>query len=84
MIVQVADSALWSPDAPNLYRLQVDLTFGDQHDSTEHRFGFRSIATRNGQILLNGQPFYMRAALDQDYYPEGICTPPSLEFLEDQ
>ena len=26
----------------------------------------------------------MRAALDQDYYSEGICTPPSLEFLEDQ
>lgn len=26
----------------------------------------------------------MRGALDQDYYPEGIYTPPSLEFLEDQ
>ena len=26
----------------------------------------------------------MRGALDQDYYPEGICTPPSLAFLEDQ
>ena len=26
----------------------------------------------------------MRAALDQDYYLEGICTPPSMGFLEDQ
>ena len=26
----------------------------------------------------------MRAALDQDYYPEGICTPPSMAFIEDQ
>ena len=26
----------------------------------------------------------MRAALDQDYYPDTICTVPSVEFLEDQ
>ena len=53
-------------------------------DSTDHVFGFRSIEARNGKFFLNGEPFYMRGALDQDYYPEGICTPPSLEFLEDQ
>ena len=70
----------WSPDHPALYRLRVTLP----DEVSEHTFGFRSIATKDGQILLNGQPFYMRAALDQDYYPEGICTPPSLEFLEDQ
>ena len=76
----VADVRPWSPDAPHLYRLRVEL----DHDSTDHVFGFRSIRIDKGRILLNGQPFYMRAALDQDYYPEGICTPPSLEFLEDQ
>ncbi len=27
---------------------------------------------------------YLRAALDQDYYPDTICTVPSVEFLEDQ
>ncbi|HSV85550.1 MAG TPA: glycoside hydrolase family 2 TIM barrel-domain containing protein, partial [Levilinea sp.] len=26
----------------------------------------------------------LRAALDQDYYPELICTPPSMEYLEAQ
>ena len=70
----------WSPDTPALYRLRVTLPT----EVSEHIFGFRSIATKDGQILLNGQPFYMRGALDQDYYPEGICTPPSLDFLEDQ
>lgn len=81
----VADVRAWSPDAPQLYQLQIDLIRdGASVDHTTHSFGFRSIATQNGQILLNGQPFYMRAALDQDYYPEGICTPPSLAFLEDQ
>ena len=84
LTLTVPNPALWSPDTPNLYSLTVTLTKGDARDVTGHIFGFRSIETRDGQILLNGQPFYMRAALDQDYYPEGICTPPSLAFLEDQ
>lgn len=71
---------LWSPDQPNLYRLRVILP----DETSEHRFGFRSFETKNGQFYLNGAPYYMRAALDQDYYPEGICTPPSIAFLEDQ
>jgi hypothetical protein len=80
LTLTVADPQLWSPDSPTLYVAEV--TVGT--DLTRHTFGFRSIETRGGQILLNGKPLYMRAALDQDYYPEGICTPPSLEFLEDQ
>ena len=75
----------WHPDTPALYTARVCvLHSGQPVDVTEHRFGFRSVETRNGQILLNGAPFYMRGALDQDYYPEGICTPPSVAFLEDQ
>lgn len=73
---------LWGIDQPNLYTFTVSL--GDDVDVVEERFGFRSVETRDGKILLNGEPIYMRGALDQDYYPEGIYTPPSLEFLEDQ
>lgn len=75
---------LWSPDHPALYRLQVDIARGAVLDRTEHSFGFRRFETRDGKFFLNGEPYYMRAALDQDYYPEGICTPPSVEFIEDQ
>ncbi len=75
----------WHPDHPALYTARVTLLqAGQPKDITNHSFGFRSFQTRNGQLLLNGAPFYMRAALDQDYYPTGICNPPSLEFLEDQ
>lgn len=77
---EVANARLWSPDAPNLYELVVDLGT----DRVTETFGFRTVETRDGKILLNGQPIYMRGALDQDYYPDGIYTPPSLEFLEDQ
>lgn len=71
---------LWSPDAPNLHRLEV--TVGQ--DVTTHSFGFRSFEARGGKMYLNGQPFHLRSALDQDYWPEGIATPPSVAALEDQ
>lgn len=81
----VPDPRPWSPDAPNLYRLRVRLMRdGVAVDEKETTFGFRKIETRAGKLYLNGKPFYLRAALDQDYYPDTICTPPSLEFIEDR
>ena len=53
-------------------------------DEVTETFGFRTIETRDGRILLNGRPFYLRGALDQDYYPDLIYTPPSLEYIESQ
>lgn len=75
----------WSPDKPNLYRIRLALSrAGEVRDEIEETFGFRTIETQNGKIYLNGEPIYLRAALDQDYYPDTICTVPSVEFLEDQ
>jgi hypothetical protein len=68
----------WSPDEPHLYTLKVST--GD--DEVTETFGFRTIETRDGKILLNSRPFYLRGALDQDYYPDLICTPPSQEYIE--
>jgi len=83
--VQVPGVEAWSPDAPNLYRLTVSIRHhGDLVDQVVEHFGFRTIETRQGRLFLNGEPLYLRAALDQDYYPDGICTAPSIEFLEDQ
>jgi hypothetical protein len=75
----------WSPETPRLYRVVVSMCrLGAPVDVAEERFGFRTIEARNGRFYLNGEPLYLRAALDQDYYPDTICTPPSIEFLEDQ
>ena len=75
----------WSPESPNLYRAVIAVKVGTKTvDVTTHTFGFRSFETRGGKFYLNGKPFYIRGALDQDYYPDGICTPPSAAFLEDQ
>lgn len=70
----------WSPDEPNLYTLRVSTGT----DEVTETFGFRAIEAREGRILLNGRPFYLRAALDQDYYPLSLCTPPSQEYIEEE
>lgn len=75
----------WSPDHPHLYRVRLTLLRGDEEkDELADSFGFRTIETRDGKFYLNGEPLYLLAALDQDYYPGTICTVPSVEFLEDQ
>lgn len=81
----VTDVQSWCPDEPNLYRIRLELIRdGEVRDEISDTFGFRTIETRNGKFYLNGEPLYLRAALDQDYYPDTICTVPSVEFLEDQ
>ena len=73
----VGHPMLWDGDHPNLYSLEVRA--GNQ--LVHARFGFRELTAANGRLYLNGKPFYMRAALDQDFYPEGIYTPPSADFI---
>ena len=33
-------------------------------------------------MYLNNEPFYLRLALDQGYWPESILTPPSDEAIQ--
>ncbi len=71
---------LWSPSNPSLYSVEVTL---EGQDTLEDRFGFRSFEARDRHFYLNGESFYMIAALDQDFYPETIYTPPSEEYVRD-
>jgi hypothetical protein len=83
--LKVPSPALWDLDSPNLYSLRLGLSGGGQpEDTLSTEFGFRTISTEGGRLLLNGRPIYLRAALDQDYYPDLIYTPPSTEYLEAQ
>jgi beta-glucuronidase len=46
----------WSPDTPKLYKVRISAG----QDSIEDLIGFRTIETRGTQILLNGQPIFLR------------------------
>jgi len=78
----VAGARPWSPDDPELYILTAELT-GAVSYRRRTRFGFRSFEAKEGKLYLNGERFFMRAALDQDFYPETIHTPTSMEFVRD-
>lgn len=67
---------LWSPQSPELYYLSV--AGGQAGAKTERRvrFGFRSMATRDGKLLLNGRPIFLRG---NAINPPGRNIPDSLE-----
>jgi len=73
----------WTPDSPHLY----DLTLQLGEDAVRSYFGLRTIGRgRYGNlphesVLLNGEPVYLRGALDQSFNPQGIYTAPSDAFL---
>ena len=83
VVLALPGAEAWSPEAPNLYDLIIELIVDDATvDAVERVVGFRRFEARDGRLFLNGQPFYMFGALDQDWYPEEECRPPSPEFLE--
>ena len=78
----VTDPVLWSPANPALYRVEIRLMKGETLlDSFEKTGGFRSVAVRDGEILLNGSPFYMRGILHWGCYPEKMTPSPSREEI---
>ena len=54
--LRATDLQLWSPEHPKLYRVQ--LAAGS--DSLEDDIGFRTVEVHDTQILLNGQPVFLR------------------------
>ena len=80
----LAEPQLWSPAQPHLYRVRVTVASADGEDVVVGTTGLRSIETRAGQILLNGQRISLRGVLDQGYWPESGITAPSDEaFVRD-
>ena len=68
----------WSPAHPTLYTLEMSLVKAESReviDRVAQRFGMREVRTEGTKILLNGQPIFIRAFGDDQYYPETICPP---------
>ncbi|MDQ6671659.1 MAG: beta galactosidase jelly roll domain-containing protein, partial [Chloroflexota bacterium] len=81
--LHIPQPRLWSPDTPALYTIRAALA-SQAHplDVLEERIGLRSFEAREGGLFLNGQPFWMRGALDQGYWPDTLYTPPSDVAIE--
>ncbi|MDJ0789583.1 MAG: glycoside hydrolase family 2 TIM barrel-domain containing protein [Myxococcota bacterium] len=71
----VPEPRLWSPEDPHLLDLRVQLLDGDVVvDETTTPVGLREILVSGDQLLLNGEPRYLRGVLDQGYFPGGWYT----------
>ena len=62
-----AKPQLWSPESPKLYKVEIQL--GDETLSDE--IGFRTIETRGKQILLNGEPIFLKGISIHEEKPNG-------------
>jgi len=72
----IAPVRLWSVDSPILYDLRLELRRGHvTSDRVASYFAFRTVDARDGKILLNGKPVFLRFALDQGYFPGGLYAP---------
>ncbi|MFR9615901.1 MAG: glycoside hydrolase family 2 TIM barrel-domain containing protein [Rikenellaceae bacterium] len=68
--IMIEGAKLWSPDAPNLYTVEVALMSGDEVlDSEEVRFGVRKFEFKDNQLYLNGEKTYLRGVNRHQEYP---------------
>ena len=89
LALAIPDAIPWTPDRPHLYRLEITLLRDDEPLDTVHtQFGMRDIDVgllhEGGPtyIRLNGEPIYLRGALDQNFHPEGVYAFPSDEAIK--
>lgn len=79
----VDSPALWSPENPFLYDIEIELKEGNKTiDKVTSYTGFRKISLGKGpngftRILLNNKFVYQNGPLDQGFWPDGIYTPPT-------
>lgn len=85
--VYIPDAELWSPDAPNLYDMEVRLVSdGKVADRVRSYFGMRKYSIgrdANGivRLQLNNEDCFHFGPLDQGWWPDGLYTAPTDEAL---
>jgi beta-galactosidase/beta-glucuronidase len=87
LILGIPDPQLWSPESPHLYDLEISLEGqGQAIDRVSSYFGMRKFSVGHDEVghvrlLLNNQPYFHLAPLDQGYWPDGLYTAPTDEAL---
>jgi hypothetical protein len=86
--IQIPNPVLWDPNHPHLYPVLLALRRGSRVlDVVRTYFGLRKIdfeLSKEGSpaaLRLNGVARYLRGALYQSYYPDGVYTAASSETL---
>ena len=88
--ISLGEAILWDPADPELYKVRFTLRDGAESDLVHSYFGMRYISTRAADdtaspatLCLNGEAIYLRGALYQSYYPDGVYTAWDVQVLKD-
>ena len=73
--VKAKDLKLWTPESPKLYQIELQLEGASLRDE----IGFRTIETRGKQLLLNGQPIFLKGVSMHEEKPNGGGRANSME-----
>lgn len=90
--IKIENPKLWSPDAPFLYGLKLELVRAARENQPRQSietltsyFGMRKISLGQGTfgkvLHLNNKPLFHYGTLDQGWWPDGLHTPPSDEAM---
>ena len=68
---KIEDPLKWTAETPWLYRLELSLIGpeGQEVEKVSQNVGFRSVESRNGQVLVNGRPIRLRGANRHEHDP---------------
>ena len=77
--IQVQRPHKWTAETPYLYTLLV--RYGDEY--VAQKVGFRKVEIRNAQLLVNGQPIYIKGANRHELDPDGGYVVSRERMLQD-
>ncbi|MEQ8551470.1 MAG: glycoside hydrolase family 2 TIM barrel-domain containing protein [Cyclobacteriaceae bacterium] len=62
----------WTAETPKLYSLLITLKDekGNPREYISHKIGFRTIEIKNNQLMVNGQPIYLKGVNLHDHDPK--------------
>lgn len=79
--------ALWSPESPTLYTVEITLsnTTNEDVDTIHSYFGMRKVSIDDqGRFCLNNRVYFQKLILNQGYWPFGGMTPShDSDFVKD-
>ncbi len=82
---QAYEALLWSPEKPRLLDVTLRVVFADgTSDEIQSYLGLRTVGWADGHFMLNDRPYYLRAVLDQGYWPDTHLAAPDAQALRDE
>ncbi len=77
--LRVPEPTLWSPSTPNLHTIQVAI----EGDDIVERFGLRTVAASEHEILLNGEPVKLLGYCRHEAHPQFGPALPHAQLVQD-